>query len=388
MEINWLLLLGLVVWVPLVSVVHEAGHAAFAGFGGYRVTSFGVGRGRPLVRVLLPRGVVFHIGRWFLAGGTCVAIPRHPTAGPMAAWFHGGGIVFQCVLAVFLWLIPEGAWTPWVLTGAKLNGWVVVWNLFPWRVGTFASDGWWLISRLFRRAAVQRPLFTLRGSLERIQTFEDRVQSPVGSWYAGLMLAWADSLLGLPKRGLASMNGRLPDQWSDPHLRALACLVHADALRRSGAPMAAIQRLAESGAEEVTDETADLLRVVEGAAWLDLGEGDRVRRILGLLAGTTGIVAGEVATLALDLAVREGDAESMGVLGLRLCRLSAGGLLDPIRAADVLMRASSQVEGAELQARLRGRAVGLVRGAASGASRADRQLLAQMLVGFGAGGGT
>ena len=78
----------------MVVLIHELGHALLAPEGGYRVTSFGVGAGRPLFRTRLSGGVVFFVAPMVLVGGSCTAIPVGP-AGPRRAWFHGGGLIAQ-----------------------------------------------------------------------------------------------------------------------------------------------------------------------------------------------------------------------------------------------------------------------------------------------------
>ncbi|RYG86001.1 MAG: hypothetical protein EON58_22255 [Alphaproteobacteria bacterium] len=57
----WILFLYLLICVAgiypaliLTVLIHEIGHALFATLAGYRVTSFGLGYGKPLVHVRLP----------------------------------------------------------------------------------------------------------------------------------------------------------------------------------------------------------------------------------------------------------------------------------------------------------------------------------------------
>lgn len=136
--------LGLLAWVPVISLVHEAGHAVLARPAGFRVTSFGVGRGRPLARFRGPGGVVVAVRLWIFAGGACVAIPRGPGPRARAALFHAGGALAQLALAVLLALSDA----PWSTPVAQFNWMVLVFNLVPWRFGGFASDGWWIVAHL------------------------------------------------------------------------------------------------------------------------------------------------------------------------------------------------------------------------------------------------
>ena len=219
-------LLWFLAWVPLVALIHELGHALVASSAGFRLTSFGIGRGRPIVRTRMPGGVVFHIGWLFFTGGACVAIPRSPEAGPRAALFHGGGIAAQVVLGCLLLLVPEGAWSAWAEAGGQFNLLVAVWNLLPWRWGRVASDGWWLFSRLTQGAmAPRRALFEQRRAIEQVLEYETRVRSPIGMWYGHLMLAWCDLLTGRRASAMERLDQARPLPISDPHLEGIEALV-------------------------------------------------------------------------------------------------------------------------------------------------------------------
>lgn len=376
-----ILLAALVLWVPLVAVVHEAGHALLAPLAGYRVTSFGIGRGRPVVRVVLPGGVVFHVGWLFFTGGACVAIPRSPDLGPRAALFHGGGIAAQVVLGGLLLLVPEGRWTFWVEAGAQFNLAVAAWNLLPWRFGRVASDGWRLLSRVGGGVVAPRwSLFAQRGAIEAVLDYERRVGSELGAWYGDLMLAWADLLVGRVEDGCGRLEAGPALPVDDDQLAAIDRLVHAEASRRSGQPMVALRHVAEARAlGDQLGETQDLLTVTEARAWRQLGDRMRAGRALERLAGVAGAVGREAACVSLELAIDDGDEAAVGQAAGRLARLSTAGMLDPLSAAITLARAASWRGPSDDASRWQARAVGIARVAWEHAAVVDKPRVQQLL---------
>ena len=120
---------ALAIYGPLVVILHELGHVLFARVGGYRVTAFAIGLGRPIWRVRLGRGPVIVFNQWLLAGGACTAIPTRPP-GPRRAWYHAGGLLAQAGLAVGLFASPS-MW--WAHRAANFNGLVAATNALPWR---------------------------------------------------------------------------------------------------------------------------------------------------------------------------------------------------------------------------------------------------------------
>ena len=367
-------LLLLLVWVPIVAIVHEAGHALAAGPAGFRVTSFGIGRGRPIVRLQLPAGVVFHIGWLFFTGGACVAIPRSPESGPRAALFHGGGIAAQLVLGAALLAVPEGAMATWLDAGGQLNLLVAAWNLLPWRVGRVASDGWWLVSRLTGGVmAPRRALFEQRPAMQRVLEYEQRVGSRVGTWYGHRMLAWCDLLVGRVSTAQQRLSSGPPLSVADPHLEAIDGLIRAEAHLRADHPLVALRTLESVRAlPGLSDETLDLLSVVEARAWLAFDDLDRAQSVLGRLAGVGGSIGREATTVALRLAVARADHAAVHSLAPRLSKASTAGLFDPLAAADALGRAAALTPDDDQAARWHARAVGLTRAALQHASAEDQ----------------
>lgn len=373
--------LSFLAWVPIIAIVHELGHAAVAKTAGFRVTSFGIGRGRPLLRIQLPGGVVFHVGWLFFTGGACVAIPRSPESGPRAALFHGGGIAAQILLGIVLLTVPDGPWSTWIRAGSQFNLLVAAWNLLPWRLGRVASDGWWLFSRLTRGAMVRRrALFEQRGAIERILAYETRVRSPLGIWYGELMLAWCDLLSSRNDSALERLKQSPALPVEDHHLQRIEALVRAEAAVRSQRPMVALRTI-EDTMEHLTqpDEAADLLTIVEARAWLALEDPHRARRSLGRLAGISGAIGREAISVALEVALLDDDRVAVHATANRLARASTKGMFDPIAASLALDRASRWVQDSETASRWHARAVGIARASLLHASDDDRPSLHAVL---------
>jgi hypothetical protein len=374
-------MLWFLAWVPLVALIHELGHALVASSAGYRLTSFGIGRGRPIIRVRMPGGIVFHIGWLFFTGGACVAIPRSPEAGPRAALFHGGGIAAQVALGILLLLVPEGSWSAWATAGGQFNLLVAVWNLLPWRWGRVASDGWWLFSRLTQGAMVpRRALFEQRRAIEQVLEYETRVRSPIGIWYGHLMLAWCDLLTGRWASASERLDLARPLPISDPHLEGIEALVRAEAALRNAQPLVAL-RIIESTHIGLIDttETTDLLTMVEARAWLTLGDADRARRAVGRLAGLGGPIGREAMSVALSIAVQTEDRPAVLSTANRLARSSTLGMFDPLAASLALDRAAPLAPDAQTGARWRARAVGIARAALHQATAEDKPTLRAVL---------
>ncbi len=374
-------LLSFLAWVPVVAIVHELGHALVASTAGFRVTSFGIGRGRPIVRIQMPGAVVFHVGWLFFTGGACVAIPRSPESRPRAALFHGGGIAAQVVLGMILLLLPSGPWSPWIDAGGHFNLLVAAWNLLPWRVGRVASDGWWLFSRLTQGAVVpHRALFEQRRAIEQILAHETRVRSPIGIWYGHLMLAWCDLLTGREASAFDRLEQVISLPVMDRHLSNIEALVRAEAAVRSGHPMLAL-RMVEAAAVDGTEpnDTADLLTVVEARAWLALGVPFQARRAIGRLAGIGGAIGREAMSVTLKLAVQERDRPAIHATAYRLVHTSTQGMIDPIAASLALDQASLVADDPDTATRWRARAVGIARAAVDQASAEDKPSLHAVL---------
>ncbi len=382
-----LAMLWLAAWVPLVALVHELGHAAVAEPAGYRLSSFGVGRGPPVLRVQSPGGRVFWVGRWFLAGGACVAVPRLPLVPTRAVLFHLGGVLAQGLLALVLWALPA-AW--WVDTVLSFNLLVAAWNLVPWRVGRMASDGWWVLRRLWPTPGGPSWLVAQRPAVAGLAAFEARLAAPIGTAAAGLTLAWIDLLVGAP--GTADLRERA--RVGGAELVLLATILEADRRRRRGGALAALGLLrpgptaegprccgvdtATLPAEEAL-ALADLARVVEGRARLALGDLDGARRAVCQLAGVAGPLGAEARVLALELALAADDKDAIAGPAARLAgeleRPGRWGGVDPVAAALALAAAGAATgtpAWSERAAALGARVVAV-------AAEADRQRVAAAL---------
>lgn len=305
-----LALLWLACWVPVVAVVHELGHALCAAPAGYRLSSFGLGRGPVVARWTLPDGTVIWLGRWVFAGGACVAVPRMPLLPTRSALFHAGGILAQGGLALVLLALPE--WW-WVEPVARFNLLVAAWNLLPWRFGAVASDGWWLVRGRALDRGRRRPLPSQRGAVAGLARFEAERGALLGWSSATLTLRWMDLLVGAPpERDLRELDG-LPVE-----LEALAQVLEAERRRQLGQPMVALRRLLErpapqglAGGSPEAEVVGWLEAVVAVRAWLDLGDAAAARRWMCRLAGASGPLAAEAVCLGLLVALQDDDQEGV-----------------------------------------------------------------------------
>jgi hypothetical protein len=310
--------LGLLAWVPVISLVHEAGHAVLARPAGFRVTSFGVGRGRPLARF------------------------RGPGPRARAALFHAGGALAQLALAVLLALSDA----PWSTPVAQFNWMVLVFNLVPWRFGGFASDGWWIVAHL-RAGPGGGPgmLFSRRAELVRLVAWEAQIGSPVGTWYGHLLMAWMDLQVRRLDAADAFFTREHVEAVLDPHLDALHHALVAEWHRLRGRPLAAlwvIRKLHAACGDGLPPETEDLLGLVEGRTWLDLGEVRCAQACLARLAGVSGTASADATVLALEIAV-EAEEQTEILRALRRVRLRSGSL-DPVTAVAAVSAASHALD--------------------------------------------
>lgn len=300
--------------VPVIAVLHEAGHALAARPAGYRVTSFGVGHGVPLVRWRTRRGVIVYLGRWLISGGACVAIPVDPQ--PKRRWlYHSGGLLLQALLALGLWPLlrvwPElrGAWA--------FNLLVIAWNLLPIRVGAYATDGWHLLAPWLGPLR-SGPLYAERRGVQGVLRVEERVQAPLGVTWCRLMLKWMDVLVG------ADDDGWEPDEVlliSEPRLEALHTYVRAERHRvegRSLASLALIDALKQAFGATLPERSQDLISLAEARAWLAQGAPRRASEAVARVAGAPGAVANDAVAIQLEIALQGDDADRVQRAALRL----------------------------------------------------------------------
>ncbi len=220
--------------------VHELGHALFGRLAGLRVTSFGLGLGRPFLafgcggmRVYLARkGLAY--GATFLNPDT-VTVPRG-----RLLLFLIGGIVAQLVLALLAlaawWLLPWGRGV-WLMI-AGLNALWGLANLLPLHLSSgglsLRSDGALLLQVLRQETiltpAAQHVQFLL-GLRELFVSIGDRVGLRARTLYAAN--AWLE--LGCPEEALRLCAEAATPPWADdPFGNALLALVRAEAERQTG----------------------------------------------------------------------------------------------------------------------------------------------------------
>lgn len=346
-------LLALVLLVPLIGILHELGHAASAPLAGYRVTSLGLGLGKPLLRRTNMRGQVLWLGRWPLAGGACVAIPASMAARPTV--YHLGGLAMQALLALALHPLED---VHWVIARAEtFNLLVLAWNVLPWRWRGQASDGWYLVARITPGRS-QMPVMGRRPVLERLARFEEGLGSPLGSWYARLGLAWldvlvghperADELMGLPAplglgledRGILALQGYVIVAW---HRAAGRCQQALDEARAWRAKLGSL----------VPDAAEDLATITVAQALVACGQPAEARRVLASLAGVTGPAGREATALLLAACLLEEDLTSLRQAAWRLVDRLPGPFFDPVQVVRLLAQAALRLpEGDPARARL------------------------------------
>lgn len=277
-------LIALCLYGPALVVLHELGHAVFAKAGGYTLTSFGVGLGRPLGRMVLSGPVVVHLDRWWLAGGAATAIPNGPPT-TKRIWFHGGGLLLQGLLAAVLLFSPDH----WLVDRvARFNLLVALTNAVPWRVAGHASDGWYILDALSggRRTG---SVLGQRSVLEQMARREFEVGSPLGVAYADLCVTWADVLAGRLEEAGEFFRDDPPETAVHPWTDALYHYVKAEWHRESGRPLAALPT-ARAGRASLGDalgtDAVALLALAEARALLALDEPAAARRALHRVVGS------------------------------------------------------------------------------------------------------
>ncbi|MFT7521041.1 MAG: hypothetical protein ACI9MC_003192 [Kiritimatiellia bacterium] len=333
-------LLAMAVYGNIIVLLHELGHAGFARFAGFRVTSFAVGLGPPLLRFPLRDGVVFHIDRWPI-GGACTAIPLGPT-GAGRSWYHAGGLVVQGVLGVFLFALPEH----WLIDRMMhFNALVALTNAVPWKLGGSASDGWYLLDawRGGRRAVEILPQ---RAQLERLAAREQAVGSPLGTLYADLCLAWADVLAGRADRASKFFELDPPQTAVEPWIDVLYHYVRAEWHRQLHRPLAALRTLQDTRRareSEVGEMGLDLLLVAEARTLIDLGDNQKAQRVLAKLAGTWGPVGRQASAIQLRTSI-EDAAEELEYATWRVARRVNEAWLDPADTIETLHIAADRLE--------------------------------------------
>ncbi len=326
--------------VPLIAVLHELGHALAAGPAGYRVTSFGVGHGKPLLRWRLRSGTIVYLGRWLVSGGLCVAIPVEPV--PARRWlYHSGGLIFQGLLALLLW--PLAGFFPVLENVFWFNLAVIAWNLVPVRVGDYATDGWQLLADLFRPATTGH-VFTARAQVERVLRFESRVGSPLGVTWCRLTLRWMDIVVGLDD------DDWRPDEvmlMAETQLEALHGYVTAERHRVEGRSLAAlhtVRELRRAWGAHLPPLALDMLTVAEARAFIAQEEPKLAQQAIARLAGAKGVVAHDAAAIELAAALQLADVEVVEVAARRLIPLLDGGMLDAPEAVRSVWDASAALK--------------------------------------------
>lgn len=388
-------LIALALYAPAVVLLHELGHAIFANRGGFRVTSFGIGLGRPLWTHELSGGVLLHIDRWLLAGGACAAIPtRPPTA--RRAWFHAGGLIVQAILALVLLVLPD----TWLLDRvAHFNLLVALTNALPWKLQGAASDGWHLLDTWWGHGRAGE-VHAQRDQLERLWGREATVGSRVGKVYAEVCLAWIDVLAHRSEDAGHLFREDPPETTVDPWVDALYHYVHAEWHRLEGRPLAALGTIRDTRsalAGRLADEAAAMLTIAEAYALLDLDAPEHAERALARVADVGGPIGRQAAAIHLAATLAQSaedprqDAE-LEQATWRVLRRVHESWLDPAEVAVLLADVADRLDATHRRPAARGAreaARTLARRILSSASPEDRlPLMRRMgeISGYRAGG--
>jgi hypothetical protein len=336
-------LLALVLYGPIIVLLHELGHAAFARAGGYRITSFGIGLGMPLFKISVSGGVVLHVDRLLLAGGSCNAIPVGPPTA-RRAWFHAGGLIAQTVLGVVLWALPDS----WLINRIEqFNLLVALTNLIPWQLHGMASDGWYLLGTLLKGRRGGGTVIPDRATLSRIAAREQAVGSRVGVVYAELCLAWLDVLTGQTTAAGTFFAKDPPESSLDPWLDALYHYVLAEWHRLEGRPLAAVRSTKETRAalgSKLIEEAAAMICLAEARALVELDASAQAQRALARVAGIGGPVGRQGTAIVLAASIHAEDPNEIEFATWRVVRQVNEVWLDPADVAIILWEASQKLE--------------------------------------------
>jgi hypothetical protein len=371
-------LLAMAIYGNAIVLVHELGHAAFARVGGFRITSFAIGLGPPLLRLPLRGGVVVHLDRWWV-GGSCTAIPLGPTS-RRRSWYHAGGLIVQAGLALVLLPLPES----WLVDRIEtFNLLVAATNAVPWRIGGSASDGWFLLD-MARGGRKAVEILPQRARLLRLAERERAVGSPLGTTYAELCLAWGDLLAGRADRADAFFELDPPETAVEPWIDVLYTYVRAEWHRLRQRPLAAVRTVREARLareDEVGEDALGLLAVAEARAAVDLGATERVARALARVTGLSGPVGRQAAAVSL-LAALSGSADDLEYATWRVARRTGESWLDPADVVAGLRAAADQLVEAgrsEAAAGARVAAAALSKRVRASAAAEDRPFLERRL---------
>ncbi len=375
-----LLLLGvLLVAAPVIATVHEAGHALMARPAGYRLTSFGVGHGRPLLSHRTRAGVVLYLGRWLWMGGACVAIPVKVVPQRQRLYL-AGGLIAQVLLAIVLG-VASRSWAA-LEVAHHFNLLVLAFNATPWRVRGHASDGWSLLAASVG-AGRTGELIGQREWLQRIEGFERNVGSRVGESWCRLMAAWIDVVTGQTAAAHDVSRAGVPRL--EPDLESLHAYVGAERHRLEGAPLAGLRLIRELRAAygaDLPDEAADLVTIAEARLYLTLDEPRRAEQLLAQVAGVGGLIGQDACAVRLQAALMCGTPDAVEFAARRLASRLSGRFLDAPQAVLALWNAAARLaEDGRLQAaeHLRRRARRKAAALVAVASTSDRLCLVHRL---------
>jgi len=173
------ILLGLYPAVYLAVLLHEIGHAIAGRLAGYKITSFGLGTGRPFFKMRLPGGTILYLCQNNRLFGSCWATTPELilSSFPQAILLLGGSIL-NLIVGSLLFLFFVKTHTTFYLVCAGINLLLATANLLPYvqpfsngSGRTTASDGYQLLALLtthHHRARLPESQLTYRALWDEI----------------------------------------------------------------------------------------------------------------------------------------------------------------------------------------------------------------------------
>jgi len=142
-------LLFFYVVVPLVHLIHEAGHVSMAKIHKVKKTEIGIGIG-PKIADFNFKGTQIRINIIPFLGGYSSNDLTRELSHKEIAWISIGGPLFN----LFSILLVLPFWTPFQFSFSALfvyfSLWIGIVNLIPFKLGEKCSDGWQVASSLIK----------------------------------------------------------------------------------------------------------------------------------------------------------------------------------------------------------------------------------------------
>ncbi|KMJ58889.1 hypothetical protein AB685_07370 [Bacillus sp. LL01] len=135
--------------VPLVHLIHEAGHVSLAKLHKVNNTQIEIGIGPKLIQFSF-RGTSVRINIIPFLGGHSTNDTQGELPHRKVAWISLGGPLFNLVSVLLV--IPF--WTPYQFSFSTLfilfSLWIGIVNLIPFKLGEKRSDGWQIVAAIIK----------------------------------------------------------------------------------------------------------------------------------------------------------------------------------------------------------------------------------------------